>query len=42
MKTRKKQDYYQTIARANYQGPRHNYDFGIYVATHQQAHQDLL
>jgi hypothetical protein len=42
MKTRKKQDCYQTIARANYQGPRHNYDFGIHVATHQQAHQDLL
>ncbi len=42
MQTRTKQDCYQSIARAKYQGPRRNYDFGTYVATHQQAYQDLL
>jgi hypothetical protein len=42
MKTRTKQECYQAIAKANYQGQRRNYDFSTYVATHQQAHQDLL
>ncbi len=42
MRTRSKQESYQMIARANYQGPRRNYDFGTYVSTHQLAHQDLL
>jgi hypothetical protein len=42
MKTRTKQECYQAIARANYQGQRRNYDFNTYVATHQQAHQDLV
>ncbi len=42
MKTRTKQECYQAIAKANYQGPRRNYDFSTYVAVHQQAHQDLL
>ena len=32
---------YQLILKANYQGPRRNFDFGTYVTAHQQAHQDL-
>jgi hypothetical protein len=42
MKTHTKQECYQAFAKANYQGPRRNYDFSTYVAAHQQAHQDLL
>jgi hypothetical protein len=42
MQTRTKQECYQAITKANYQGPRRNYDFSTYVAAHQQAHQDLL
>jgi hypothetical protein len=42
MKTRTKQECFQAIAKANYQGPKRNYDFSTYVAAHQQAHQDLL
>jgi hypothetical protein len=41
MCTRSKQDCCQMITRANYQGPHCNYDFNIYVLTHQQAHQEL-
>jgi len=32
---------YQLILKANYQGPRRNFDFGTYVTAHQWAHQDL-
>jgi hypothetical protein len=41
MRTRSKQDCYQMITHANYQGPHRNYDFNTYVSTHQQAHQEL-
>ncbi len=41
MRTRSKQDCYQMITRANYQGPHRNYDFNTYISTHQQAHQEL-
>jgi len=41
-RTRGKQECYDTISKANYQGPRRNFDFSTYVAIHQhQAHQDL-
>jgi len=36
-----KQQCYDAIAKANYQGARRNFDFSSYVAIHQQAHQDL-
>jgi hypothetical protein len=42
MKTRTKQECYDAIAKANYQGPRRNFDFNTYVGIHQQAHQDLI
>lgn len=42
MQMRTMQECYQAISKANYQGPRRNYDFSTYVAAHQQAHQDLL
>lgn len=42
VKAHTKQESYQAIAKANYQGPRRNYNFSTYVAVHQQAHQDLL
>jgi len=41
-KTRSKQECYDSIAKANYQGPRRNFDFSTYVAIHQMAHQDLI
>jgi hypothetical protein len=41
MQTRSKQQCYDAIAKANYQGARRNFDFSSYVAIHQQAHQDL-
>jgi hypothetical protein len=41
-KTRSKQECYDSIAKANYQGPRRNIDFSSYVAIHQNAHQDLI
>jgi hypothetical protein len=28
-------------SKANYLGPRRNFDFSTYVAIHQQAHQDV-
>jgi hypothetical protein len=42
MQIRTKQECYQAIARANYQGPQRNYDFNTSVSTHQEAHQDLV
>jgi hypothetical protein len=42
MQMRTKQECYQAITKANYQGPRRNNDFNTYVAVHQQAHQDML
>jgi len=41
MQTRSQQQCYDAIAKANYQGPRRNFDFSSYVSIHQQAHQDL-
>ena len=41
-KTRSKQEFYDAISKANYQGPRRNFDLSTYVGIHQQAHQDLL
>jgi hypothetical protein len=41
MQTRSKQECYDSIAKAHYQGPRRNFDFNSYVHVHQQAHQDL-
>jgi hypothetical protein len=42
MQTRSKQECYDSIAKATYQGPKRNFDFSSYVAIHQQAHQDLI
>jgi hypothetical protein len=42
MKTRSKQECYDAIAKATYQGTKRNFDFSTYVAVHQQAHQDLI
>jgi hypothetical protein len=41
MQMRSKQQCYDAIAKASYQGARRNFDFSSYVAIHQQAHQDL-
>lgn len=41
MQTRSKQECYDSIAKATYQGPKRTFDFSSYVAIHQQAHQDL-
>lgn len=41
MQMRMKEECHQSN-KANYQGPRRNFDFSAYVAVHQQAHQDLL
>jgi hypothetical protein len=41
-KTRSKQKCYDSIAKANYQGPRKTFDFSCYVAIQQNAHQDLI
>jgi len=41
-KTRNKQECYDAIAKASYQGPRRNFDFNSYATIHQQAHQDLV
>ncbi len=40
MQTHSKQECYNAINKATYQGNKHNFDFGAYVAIHQQAHQD--
>jgi hypothetical protein len=42
MQTRSKQECYDAISKANYQGNKRNFDFGTYVAIHQQAHQDIM
>jgi hypothetical protein len=42
MQTRSKQECYEAIAKATYQGVKCHFDFGSYVAIHQQAHQDLI
>jgi hypothetical protein len=42
MRTRSKQECYDAIAKATYQGTKRNFDFSAYVAVHQQAHQDLI
>jgi len=42
MKTRTKQECYDTIAKAAYKGNSRTFDFSAYVAIHQQAHQDLF
>jgi hypothetical protein len=42
MQIHTKQECYQLIAKAYYQGPHRNYDFNTYISTHQQAHQDLM
>ena len=41
MKTRLKQAAYKSITKANYQGPRRNFEFSTYVTIHQRAHQAL-
>jgi len=41
MKARLKAAAYQAITKANYQGPRRNFEFSTYVTIHQRAHQDL-
>jgi len=41
MQMRTKQQCYDAIAKANYQGVKRNFDISTYVAIHQQAHQDL-
>jgi hypothetical protein len=41
MNTRQKNAAYKAIQKANYQGPRRNFDFNTYVHIHQKAHQDL-
>jgi hypothetical protein len=42
MQTRSKQECYEAIAKATYQGARRNFDFNAYVTIHQKAHQDLI
>jgi hypothetical protein len=42
MQTHSKQECYDAIRGANYQGTKRNFNFSTYVAIHQQAHQDLI
>jgi hypothetical protein len=42
MQTHSKQECYDAINKATYQGNKCNFDFGTYVAIHQQAHQDIM
>jgi hypothetical protein len=42
MQTRSKQECYDAISKANYQGTKRNFNFSAYVAIHQQAHQNLI
>jgi hypothetical protein len=42
MQTRSKQECFEAIAKATYQGARRNFDFNAYVTIHQKAHQDLI
>jgi hypothetical protein len=41
MQTRSKQQCYEAISKATYQGITRHFDFNHYVVIHQQAHQDL-
>ena len=41
-KMQNKQECYDAIAKATYQGSKRNFDFNSYVSIHQQAHQDLI
>ncbi len=41
MKNRLKSSAYKMIQKANYQGPRRNFDFTNYVTIHQRAHEHL-
>ncbi len=41
-KTRNKQECYDAISKATYQGPKRNFNFNSYVSIHQQVHQDLI
>jgi hypothetical protein len=38
MQTHSKQECYEAIAKAMYQGVKHHFDFSSYVEIHQQAH----
>ncbi len=42
MQTRSKQECYDAISKANYQGTKRNFNFSTYVTIHQQAYQDLI
>jgi len=42
MQTRSKQECYNAISKANYQGTKRNFNFSAYVAIHQQVNQDLI
>jgi hypothetical protein len=42
MQTRSKQECYEAITKASYQGTKRNFDFSMYVAIHQQAYQDMV
>jgi hypothetical protein len=41
-KTHNRQECYDAIAKASYEGPKRNFDFNSYVSIHQQAHQYLI
>ena len=41
MKSRLKSSAYKMIQRANYQGPRRNFEFSTYISIHQRAHEHL-
>jgi hypothetical protein len=42
MQTHSKQECYEAISNASYQGTKCHFEFDMYVAIHQQAHQDLV
>lgn len=42
MLTHLKQECCEAISKASYHGTKRNFDFGSYVAIHQQAHQELV
>jgi hypothetical protein len=42
MKTRTKQECYDSISKAIYKGNTRTFNFTTYVSIHQQAHQDLI
>lgn len=41
MRARLKTSAYSSIQKANYQGPRRNFEFSSYVTIHQKAHENL-